>query len=100
MKFVIALVALIAAVSAAPTTSVAGKIQVSGNTVGDIVTIAGKVHARIDADINQEIVNVIVGILSNQVDLNTAMAKLESLKENPKYAPYIEAVTQKLLQKQ
>jgi len=60
MKFVaIALLAFAAAVSANP-------INVSGNNVGDIVTVGVNLNAVLSNSVDQNIVNVIAAILNQQ----------------------------------
>lgn len=60
MNFVlVAVLALIAAVSAGP-------VQVSDNNMGDIVSVGVNLEADITSNIDQNIVSVIVALLNNQ----------------------------------
>ncbi len=44
------------------------KVQVSGNTFGDIVTIVLNVNTNIKTDIKQEIINVVVQLLQEEIE--------------------------------
>lgn len=60
MKFVaVTLLALIAAVSAAP-------VSVSDNNIGNIVTVGVNANLSLKNEINQDIINVIVALLNQQ----------------------------------
>lgn len=60
MKFVlVAVLALIAAVSAGP-------VQLTDNNMGDIVSVGVNLEADITSNIDQNIVSVIVALLNNQ----------------------------------
>lgn len=60
MKFLaIVVIALIAAVSSAPT-------QISDNNVGDIITIGVNANLNLSNQVDMDIVNVIVGLINQQ----------------------------------
>lgn len=60
MKFVaIVVIALIAAVSSAPT-------QITDNNVGDIITVGINANLNLSNQVDMDIVNVIVGLINQQ----------------------------------
>ncbi len=98
MKFIVALFALVAIAIAAPVQEsqvkpaipfdsasanlgVIGKVQTAGNTYGDIVTLGVNAQVGIEADVKQDIVNVILALLNNQNGngLSVDPAKLQGI---------------------
>ena len=79
MKFIaIVVIALIAAVSSAPT-------QISDNNVGDIITVGINANLNLSNQVDMDIVNVIVGLINQQaavgpLDGPVALPALSSTK--------------------
>jgi hypothetical protein len=79
MKFVaIALLAFVA-------TAIAGPVSISDNNVGDIVTVGINANAQLSNQVDQTIVNVLLGLLNQQAvvvapSADTAAAPVETPK--------------------
>jgi hypothetical protein len=100
MKFLIVLIAVVSVTLAAPVEEskikpaipfdnsatanglVIGKIQTANNVIGDVVTLGVNAQLGIDASVDQNIVNVILGLLNNQNgnDVNVKLPDADKLK--------------------
>ena len=63
MKFVFALLLVVLAI-----TCIAGQeaVQISGNNVGDIITVGIKADAVLSSNVNLNMINAILGLLNQQ----------------------------------
>jgi hypothetical protein len=114
MKFAIVLFSLVAVAFAAPqpivpldsataNVGVIGKVQTAGNVVGDVVTVGVNAQLGIKADVDQDIVNVILGLINNQNGNDVSVAvppknpeAPEPQSEKPKPKPDISDLIEKL----
>ena len=84
MKFVVALVAFVAAFSAVKSES--GPVQISGNNVGDVVTVGVNLNAVLSSNTEVNILTALIAALNQQAlianaDLPEGISPIENKEE-------------------